>query len=82
MEVDPTVEKLLPVCKRDEGDSLYRRLVVEGPKLEVRVSLVDRFNGSISGSSKCDAYLWAKSNYLDTGKCDASQMGYYLGERA
>lgn len=31
-----------------------------------------------SGSAKCDAYLWAKVKYLDTRRCDASQLGYYL----
>lgn len=31
-----------------------------------------------SGSAKCDAYLWAKLKYLDTRRCDPSQLGYYL----
>jgi hypothetical protein len=31
-----------------------------------------------SGSAKCDAYLWAKIKYLDTRRCDPSQLGYYL----
>jgi len=31
-----------------------------------------------SGSAKCDAYLWAKVKYLDTRRCDPSQLGYYL----
>jgi hypothetical protein len=31
-----------------------------------------------SGSAKCDAYLWAKENYLDTGRCNPGRFGYYL----
>jgi hypothetical protein len=41
-----------------QADSLYTQLVVSG-QLKVQRSLVGRFNGSISGSAKCDAYLWA-----------------------
>jgi hypothetical protein len=35
------------------------------------------FTGSVSGSAKCDAYLWAVDNYLKTGKCSADTMAYY-----
>jgi len=31
-----------------------------------------------SGSAKCDAYLWLKAHYLDTGKVDATYAGYYI----
>jgi hypothetical protein len=31
----------------------------------VKVSLVGKFNGSVTGSAKCDAYIWAKQQYLD-----------------
>lgn len=31
-----------------------------------------------SGSAKCDAYLWAKAKYLDTRRCDPSQLAYIL----
>ncbi len=30
------------------------------------------------GSAKCDAYLWAKRNYLDTGRVAKKDMAYYL----
>lgn len=36
----------------------------------VKVNLVGKFNGSKTGSTKCDAYLWAKETYLDTGMVD------------
>lgn len=31
-----------------------------------------------TGSSKCDAYIWAKINYLDNGKCNPSLMGNFI----
>jgi hypothetical protein len=31
-----------------------------------------------SGSAKNDAYLWAKAHYLDTGRCSAQYMAYYI----
>lgn len=55
------VYNLLPVCYRPEdASSLYSQLVASGPKLSVEMNLVAMFNGSVSGSAKCDAYLWAK----------------------
>ena len=55
------VSSLLPVCYRPEdASSLYSQLVASGPKLSVEMNLVGMFNGSVSGSAKCDAYLWAK----------------------
>lgn len=30
------------------------------------------------GSAKCDSYLWAKSNFIDTGKVSKRDMAYYL----
>jgi len=31
-----------------------------------------------TGSAKCDAYLWAKIRYLDAGRCDPSELAFYL----
>lgn len=31
-----------------------------------------------SGSAKADAYLWALDRYLAAGKCDPTQLAYYL----
>lgn len=69
------VEGWLPV--RAES-ALYDRVVAFGPKLPVRLSLVGKFDGSESGSAKCDAYLWAKREYLDTGRCHPTLMAYYI----
>ncbi len=32
----------------------------------------------MTGSAKCDAYLWAKAEFLDTGLCDAGYLAYYI----
>ncbi|MBQ9359260.1 MAG: hypothetical protein IJT95_06930 [Abditibacteriota bacterium] len=84
-------DDLLPVRYDTSPGSAYLRLT-EDLKLPVKARLVNpdgssRFTGSglipdtripSSGSAKCDAYLWAKAKYLDTGKCDPSQLGYYI----
>jgi hypothetical protein len=81
------VENLLPIPLRDEPGSLYRRLVMEGPKLPIRRSLVGLFTGKgtipdtgepSSGSAKNDAYRWAIAQYLESGKCNPARIGYYV----
>jgi GxGYxYP putative glycoside hydrolase C-terminal domain/GxGYxYP_N second domain/GxGYxYP_N 1st domain len=88
------VENLLPVrYDRSEG-SLYRLLVEDGPRLPVKCWLVrpdgtSLFTGTghipdtdrvSTGSAKCDAYLWMKQKYLDTGKCNGAYGAYYLDQ--
>ncbi|HSV74644.1 MAG TPA: hypothetical protein VLH79_12870 [Chthonomonadales bacterium] len=74
--------------------SLYRWLTTDadGPRLPVRAWLVNRDGSSLftgrgtvpgtdlpsSGSAKCDAYLWAKVRYLDTGRSNPRNLAYYL----
>ena len=88
------VENLLPIRYDTTPGSLYSRLVLGGPKLAVRRWLVNRdgssmFTGSgqipgtdrpSTGSAKCDAYLWMKINYMDTGRCDGAWGAYYLDQ--
>jgi hypothetical protein len=31
-----------------------------------------------TGSAKCDAYLWAKQRFLDSGLCDPRYLAYYI----
>ena len=68
------VEGWLPV----RADSRLYGELVDGRGIPVRLSLVDRFDGSESGSAKCDAYLWAKREYLEEGRCHPSLMAYYM----
>lgn len=73
---------LLPVRYDASPDSLYTKLTREA-KLPVVVSLVDKPDSPIrtlaaeTSSAKCRAYLWAVKEYLASGKCKPSKMGYY-----
>ena len=80
------VENLIPVRDDPTPGSLYDRLIVHGPRLRVVQDLVGKFGkpGKIpgtdrdsTGSAKCDSYLWAKAHYLDTGKCNPGEIGYW-----
>ena len=88
------VEKLAPVRYDDKKDSLYYYLTKDskGPKLPVKKWLVNKNGSSLftgkgtiygtkeksTGSAKCDAYIYAKINYLDNGKCNPHYLGYYI----
>lgn len=76
-------DDLLPIPYDPAPGSVYSRLVTNGPRLPVVVRLLKEdgsplFTGAETGSAKCDAYLWAKRRYLDSGKCDPSRLAYYL----
>ncbi len=76
-------DDLLPIPYDPAPGSVYSRLVIHGPHLPVKVSLIrdngqSLFDGSHTGSAKDDAYLWAKEHYLDTGKCSSGVMAYCL----
>ncbi|MFH1744526.1 MAG: hypothetical protein ABIH23_36440 [bacterium] len=81
------VENLLPIRYDTSSQSLFSQLVQSGPKITVGRSLVDAFlgYGSVpetrlpsSRSRKGDAYLWAKSQFLDSGLTDPAELAYYL----
>ncbi len=82
------VENLLPVRYDTAAGSLYKALLGKGfTQADIKKNLVGMFTGSgtipgsstpSTGSAKNDAYLWAKENYLDTGKTSADLMAYTL----
>ena len=86
------VEDLLPIRHDISPDSLYTRLIIEGPQLPVIKSLINSDGSSLftghdiipntnlptSGSAKCDAYLWMKHFYIDTGLCNTEWGAYYV----
>jgi len=88
------VEGLLPIRYDKSADSLYTKLVLSGPKLPVKCWLVKPDGRSIftgkgqipgtnrasTGSAKCDAYLWMKYKYMDTGRCNGAFGAYYLDQ--
>jgi hypothetical protein len=69
------VEKLLPL----RADSpLLPFLQESGFETNKGRNLCGLFTGAESGSAKCDAYLWAKREYLDKGKCNPALMAFYI----
>jgi hypothetical protein len=78
------VEDLIAVCYNPSPGSLYSRLVVNGPKIPVKVWLLNEdgtagFNGSgTGGTAKTDAYRWFIDNYLKPGKCNTAYGAYYI----
>ncbi|RKX40024.1 MAG: hypothetical protein DRP64_13330, partial [Verrucomicrobia bacterium] len=83
------VENAIAVRKDLSAGSMYNYLVndSDGPQLPVLVDLAGKFTGSgtiwdtstpSTGSAKCDAYLWALEKYVDTGKCNTTELTYSL----
>lgn len=85
-------EDLVAVRWNAAPGSVYERLVQDGPQLPVKRRLIGTTSeplftgrGTIAdsdapstGSTKCDAYLWAKHATLDAGKCNTNILAYYL----
>ncbi len=80
-------EDAIAVRKDTSAGSLYNWLVndASGPQFPVLIDLTGKFSGTgtiwqtntaSTGSAKCDAYIWAKEKYLDTGRCDPTIMSY------
>ena len=69
------VEGLLPMRA---GSPLIALLDKAGVLPPVKTDLTGKFAGKETGSAKCDAYLWAKREYLDAGKCSATLMANYI----
>lgn len=49
-----------------------------GSSLFTGKGIIPGTNRKSSGSAKNDAYIWAKINYLDKGKCSNKFLGYYM----
>ncbi len=85
-------EDLIALRYDPSPHSLYRTLCARDPHLPVRCKLLTdqgrrMFTGKgripgtrlpSTGSVKCDAYLWLKTHYIDTGKVDACFAGFYI----
>ncbi len=69
------VDALLPIRSESPLNAYLKGLNVN---ILVKQNLVGLFDGSETGSAKCDAYLWAKRHYLDTGKCNPALMAFYI----
>jgi len=75
-------ENLLPIRYAPVEGSVYQEFVANGKLPVVRSLLSDEsdsiFAEKITGSLKCDAYIWAKEQYLDKGLCNPSKLAYYI----
>ena len=69
------VDGLLPLRS---GSPLIAFLSADAVLPPVVTNLAGQFTGQVSGSAKCDAYLWAKAAYLDTDKCSHTLMANYV----
>ena len=77
------VDGYLPVMWSSDPDSLYAFLKSEG--VPIKMDLVGMFTGygtipdtdiPTTGSTKCDAYLWALETYMD--RCSSDKLAYVL----
>lgn len=87
-------ENLLPIRYDTDKQSLYTRLVLNGPKLDVKCWLINKDGTSMftgegiipgtqrksTGSIKNDPYIWYIENYMKKGKCNTEYAAYYLDQ--
>ena len=88
------IDNLIAIRYDKRKESLYSRLITNGPKIPVKVWLVNKDGSPVftgkgllpgcsrqsSGSKKCDPYLWFIETYMKTGRCDGRYAGYYLDQ--
>jgi hypothetical protein len=89
------IENLIAVRYDPDPKSLYSRLVVSGPRLKIKVRLVNEdgspmFTGlgmipeterKSTGSIKNDPYIWFIEKYMKTGKCTGEFGAYYIDQK-
>ena len=89
------VENLIAIRYDLSPSSLYSKLVLNGPKIPVKIWLVNKdgtplFTGYgkipgtkyvSSGSTKNDAYRWLIENYLKKGKFNTRYGAYYIDQK-
>jgi hypothetical protein len=89
------IESLIAIRYDTRPESLYTRLTLGGPQLNVKVWLVEQdgtpmFTGlgmvpetqrPSTGSIKADPYIWFIEKYIKTGKCNAQYGAYYIDQK-
>ncbi|MEI7422297.1 MAG: GxGYxYP domain-containing protein [Prolixibacteraceae bacterium] len=89
------IEDLIALRYDISPNSLYTRLVVNGPKLKIKVRLIKEDGESMfdgkgvipgtlrksTGSLKNDPYLWFIENYMKKGKCNGEFGAYYIDQK-
>lgn len=88
------IEDLIAVRYDISPNSLYTRLVLQGPKLAVKCWLVNKDGSSLftgrgkiagtdklsTGSLKIDPYVWFIEKYLKKGLCNTEYAAYYIDQ--
>ncbi len=88
-------DKLIAIRYDERPNSLFQRLVNNGPKLKVKVWLVNEDGSSMftgegtipgttrlsTGSVKNDPYIWFIENYMKRGKCNGAYGAYYIDQK-
>lgn len=88
------IEDLIAVRFDPDPESLYSKVVLNGPRLPVKVRLVNKDGSSLftgkgtlpgtvilsSGSVKNDPYLWFIEKYMKQGKCNTEYAAYYIDQ--
>lgn len=83
------VEDRLPLRHDNSENSLYVRVLASGLPFASDALRIPSFAGTglipgtetaSSGSVKCDAYLWLKSHYLDTGRVSKDYLAFYIDQ--
>lgn len=89
------IENCIAVRYDTDPASLYARIVLNGPKLPVKVWLVNEDGSSMftgkgkipgtdipsSQSRKNDPYLWFIEKYMKKGKCSGEYGAYYIDQK-
>lgn len=89
------IENLMAIRYDPSPNSLYSQVVLNGPKLPVKVWLINEdgtpmFTGKstipgtqipTSGSIKNDPYLWFIEKYMKQGKCNSEFGAYYIDQK-
>lgn len=88
------IEDLIAIRLDTAANSLYTRLIVNGPQIPVKIWLVNSDGSSLftgegvikdtdiesTGSKKNDAYIWFIEKYLKAGKCNTRYAAYYIDQ--
>lgn len=88
------IDNLIAIRYDTDPESLYTQVVSRGPKLPVKVRLLNEdgspmFTGTgnlpgtdvrSSGSIKNDPYRWFIEKYMKSGKCNTEYAAYYIDQ--
>lgn len=90
------IENLIAIRYDLDPNSLYSRLILNGPKLNVKIWLINKDGTSMftarnneyipgtsrlsSGSKKNDPYIWFIEKYMKSGLCNTSFGAYYIDQ--